>query len=129
MPSGPDVAPDGRGSTATHPRKRRGTISLGEMVGMHVIHGPLRAEAGTYDAWTEVVDCWCASRTVAGNLAVYRRWAPVYDRLFDWVFAASRRRALELLDLRAGERVVLPGVGAGLDLHWLRAACPRPVLT
>ena len=59
------------------------------------------------------------ARTAAGNLAVYRRWAPAYDTLFGRVSAASRRRALELLDLRPGERVVLPGVGTGLDLPLL----------
>jgi phosphatidylethanolamine/phosphatidyl-N-methylethanolamine N-methyltransferase len=59
------------------------------------------------------------ARTAAGNLAVYRRWAPVYDKLFGRPSAASRRRALELLGLRPGERVVLPGVGTGLDLPLL----------
>lgn len=50
---------------------------------------------------------------------MYRRWAPVYDKLFARLSAASRQRALDLLDLRAGERVVLPGVGTGLDLPLL----------
>jgi phosphatidylethanolamine/phosphatidyl-N-methylethanolamine N-methyltransferase len=59
------------------------------------------------------------ARTAAGNLAVYRRWAPVYDKLFGRPSAASRRRTLELLGLRPGERVVLPGVGTGLDLPLL----------
>ena len=40
---------------ATHPAARRGTISLGELAGLEVIHGPRRAEAGTYDAWTRVL--------------------------------------------------------------------------
>ena len=39
----------------THPAARRGTISLGELASMDVIHGPRRAEPGTYDAWTEVL--------------------------------------------------------------------------
>jgi hypothetical protein len=34
---------------------RRGTISLGELAGLEVIHGPRRAEAGTYDTWTRVL--------------------------------------------------------------------------
>ena len=34
---------------------RRGTISLAEMAHMDVIHGPRRAEPGTYDAWTRVL--------------------------------------------------------------------------
>lgn len=50
---------------------------------------------------------------------MYRLWAPVYDTLFARLSAASRHRALELLDLRSGERVVLPGVGTGLDLPLL----------
>jgi DNA-binding transcriptional LysR family regulator len=39
----------------THPAARRGAISLGELASMDVIHGPRRAEPGTYDAWTEVL--------------------------------------------------------------------------
>jgi len=38
-----------------HPAARRGTISLGELASMDVIHGPRRAESATYDAWTEVL--------------------------------------------------------------------------
>ena len=37
---------------ATVPAARRGTISLAELAGMRVIHGPRRAQLGTYDAWT-----------------------------------------------------------------------------
>jgi DNA-binding transcriptional LysR family regulator len=36
---------------AAHSAARRGMISLGEMATMDVIHGPRRAEPGTYDAW------------------------------------------------------------------------------
>lgn len=36
---------------ARHPAARRGTISLGQLAAMDVIHGPRRAEPGTYDAW------------------------------------------------------------------------------
>jgi len=39
----------------THLAARRRTISLGELASMDVIHGPRRAEPGTYDAWTEVL--------------------------------------------------------------------------
>jgi DNA-binding transcriptional LysR family regulator len=38
-----------------HAAARRGTISLGELARMDVIHGPRRAEPGTYDAWTRVL--------------------------------------------------------------------------
>jgi DNA-binding transcriptional LysR family regulator len=40
---------------SAHVAARRGTISLVEMVHMDVIHGPRRAEPGTYDAWTRVL--------------------------------------------------------------------------
>jgi DNA-binding transcriptional LysR family regulator len=40
---------------AAHPAARRGTISLGELVGLEVIHGPRRAGAGPYDAWAKVL--------------------------------------------------------------------------
>jgi DNA-binding transcriptional LysR family regulator len=38
-----------------HGAARRRTISLDEMVRMDVIHGPRRAEPGTYDAWARVL--------------------------------------------------------------------------
>ena len=38
-----------------HAAARRGTISLDELARMDVIHGPRRAEPGTYDAWTRVL--------------------------------------------------------------------------
>ena len=34
---------------------RRGTVSLDELARLDVIHGPRRAEPGTYDAWTRVL--------------------------------------------------------------------------
>jgi DNA-binding transcriptional LysR family regulator len=40
---------------APHAAARRGTISLNELTRMDVIHGPRRAEPGTYDAWTRVL--------------------------------------------------------------------------
>ncbi len=39
----------------SHPAAHRGTVSLGEMASMDVIHGPRRAGPGTYDAWTSIV--------------------------------------------------------------------------
>jgi len=38
-----------------HPAAHRGTISLDELAGMDVIHGPRRLEPGIYDAWTRVL--------------------------------------------------------------------------
>jgi DNA-binding transcriptional LysR family regulator len=40
---------------ASHPAARRGSIGLDELARMDVIHGPRRAEPGTYDAWTSIV--------------------------------------------------------------------------
>jgi hypothetical protein len=40
---------------AWHAAPRRGSMSLDEMAGLEVIHGPRQAEAGTYDAWTRVL--------------------------------------------------------------------------
>ena len=40
---------------SSHPAAHRGTISLAELARLDVIHGPRRAEPGTYDAWTRVL--------------------------------------------------------------------------
>lgn len=50
------------------------------------------------------------------NLKIYRRWAPVYDRIMHPIFGATRKSAIKLLDLQADESVLIPGVGTGLDL-------------
>jgi ubiquinone/menaquinone biosynthesis C-methylase UbiE len=51
--------------------------------------------------------------------ARYSLYASFYD--LGPGFAAERRRAIELLDLRRGERVLVPGVGTGADLALLPA--------
>lgn len=51
----------------------------------------------------------------------YRLWAPIYDGLFGPALERARRRSLALLALQQGERVVVPGVGTGLDLPMLPA--------
>jgi DNA-binding transcriptional LysR family regulator len=40
---------------AGHAAARRGTITVAELAGLEVFHGPRRAMPGTYDAWTQVV--------------------------------------------------------------------------
>jgi DNA-binding transcriptional LysR family regulator len=40
---------------ATHSAARRGTISLEELAALQVIHGPRRAQPGTYDAWLTAI--------------------------------------------------------------------------
>lgn len=51
------------------------------------------------------------------NRIRYRVMAPLYDRIVR--FGESRRRSIELLDLRPGERVLVPGAGTGADLPYL----------
>ncbi|MCW5854369.1 MAG: methyltransferase domain-containing protein [Anaerolineae bacterium] len=55
------------------------------------------------------------------NLRLYRLYAPVYDRLFGPVLASARRHALRRLNPHPGERLLMPGVGTGLDLPYLPA--------
>jgi hypothetical protein len=40
---------------STHAAAQHGAISLEELADLHVIHGPRRAYAGTYDAWTRAL--------------------------------------------------------------------------
>lgn len=53
------------------------------------------------------------------NRLRYTAFAPFYDRIAG--FAAQRRRSIELLQLRAGERVLIVGAGTGADLPWIPA--------
>ena len=55
------------------------------------------------------------------NQIIYRLWAPIYDSTVDHFFMPGRKRALELLDLQRGEKVLLLGVGTGADLPFLPA--------
>ncbi len=55
----------------------------------------------------------------AWNRVVYRLWAPVYDALLERLFRPGRSRAARTLALQPGERVLIPGVGTGLDLAHL----------
>ncbi len=50
------------------------------------------------------------------NQRIYRLWAPIYDVAVTRIFDRPRRRAVELLNLQPGERLLIPGVGTGLDL-------------
>ncbi len=50
------------------------------------------------------------------NRAIYGLWAPVYDNVFDGLYRHGRERVVELLALRPGEQLLIPGVGTGLDL-------------
>ncbi len=50
------------------------------------------------------------------NLVVYRLYAPGYDWLVRPLFHTARQRAIKLLQLQPGERLLLSGAGTGLDL-------------
>ncbi|KAA3643248.1 MAG: methyltransferase domain-containing protein [Chloroflexi bacterium] len=51
------------------------------------------------------------------NQVIYRLWAPIYDFLLEWFFAPGRRRAHQLLDLKADEEFLIVGIGTGNDLR------------
>ena len=53
------------------------------------------------------------------NQIIYRLWAPIYDSTVNRLFMPGRKRAMELLNLQAGERVLIVGVGTGADLPLL----------
>jgi ubiquinone/menaquinone biosynthesis C-methylase UbiE len=55
------------------------------------------------------------------NLTIYKLWAPVYDKVMGPFAGRARKHAIELLNLQRGERVLLSGVGTGLDLPHLPA--------
>jgi phosphatidylethanolamine/phosphatidyl-N-methylethanolamine N-methyltransferase len=46
----------------------------------------------------------------------YDFYAPVYDFIFDWIFAPGREAAVQQLELGAGETVLEVGIGTGLNL-------------
>ncbi len=53
------------------------------------------------------------------NRLIYRLWSPVYDAVIGRFYARERRRAVDSLKLRPGERVLVVGVGTGVDLPLL----------
>lgn len=53
------------------------------------------------------------------NRTIYRLWAPFYDILLGHFFEPGRKRSIELLNLKAGDRVLLVGVGTGEDLPFI----------
>ena len=56
------------------------------------------------------------------NRIRYSLYAPFYD-VFVRRLARGRRRAIELLDVQPGERVLIVGCGTGLDLELLPKGC------
>ena len=55
------------------------------------------------------------------NQTIYKLWAPIYDKVMGPFAGKARRHAIELLNLRVGESVLLLGVGTGLDLPHIQA--------
>lgn len=52
------------------------------------------------------------------NRIRYTLYAPIYDRIVR-SFNTSRERSIQLLELRAGERVLLVGAGTGEDIQFI----------
>jgi ubiquinone/menaquinone biosynthesis C-methylase UbiE len=50
----------------------------------------------------------------------YTLWAPFYDAAVAAAFARSRRESLAAMGDVSGQRILLVGVGTGLDIPWLR---------
>ena len=46
----------------------------------------------------------------------YDFYAPVYDFIFDWIFAPGRAAAVQQLELNPGEMALEVGIGTGLNL-------------
>jgi phosphatidylethanolamine/phosphatidyl-N-methylethanolamine N-methyltransferase len=58
--------------------------------------------------------------TNAWNKFIYRIWSPVYDPLFDrYLVSGARRKSIDTLAPNEGERILIPGVGTGVDLPLL----------
>ena len=57
--------------------------------------------------------------TNSWNRIRYTLYTPIYDLLVGRIFTASRRRSIELLQLKPKEKVLLVGAGTGLDFQFL----------
>jgi phosphatidylethanolamine/phosphatidyl-N-methylethanolamine N-methyltransferase len=53
----------------------------------------------------------------------YELYAPIYDFIFDWIFAPGRVAAVRHLDLKSQHAVLEVGIGTGLNLPLYPAAC------
>ncbi len=53
----------------------------------------------------------------------YELYAPVYDFVFDWIFAPGRSAAIRHLAVQPGESILEVGIGTGLNLPLYPADC------
>lgn len=53
------------------------------------------------------------------NRIRYTLYTPIYDLLVGKIFTGSRRKSIEMLQVRPGEKVLLVGAGTGLDFDFL----------
>jgi len=58
----------------------------------------------------------------AWNRVRYSLYAPFYDIVKN-IFITSRKRSIELLQIKPGDKVLLLGVGTGLDFDFLPKNC------
>jgi hypothetical protein len=126
---------------SAHSAARRGTISLGELARMDVIHGPRRTEPGIYDAWTRALRTVnprmeFTSPPLRHSLPMALAFAAAADRptavlTGPAVLAGSRPGLIQLPRAMISQDMVL----AGLEHHPLTATAavvwngdlPRPL--
>jgi len=53
----------------------------------------------------------------------YELYAPVYDFIFDWIFAPGRAAAVRQLDLQRSDSLLEVGIGTGLNLPLYPPTC------
>ncbi|MBI1845929.1 MAG: methyltransferase domain-containing protein [Candidatus Rokubacteria bacterium] len=56
-------------------------------------------------------------------MRAYEFYAPVYDFIFDWIFAPGRAAAIKHLALTAADNVLEVGIGTGLNLPLYPPTC------
>lgn len=53
------------------------------------------------------------------NLQIYQYWSSFYDLVFNPIFRRERQKAIAQLELDAGQCLLVPGIGTGLDIPFL----------